>query len=50
VYVHINLLFEGFSVMKGAEGFQGETGGSLPLVVVANATNVNLKAGIKLSL
>ncbi|RZQ53632.1 hypothetical protein C1E23_08275 [Pseudoalteromonas phenolica] len=24
--------------MKGAEGFQGETGGSLPLVVVANAT------------
>jgi hypothetical protein len=23
--------------MKGAVGFQGETGGSLPLVVVANA-------------
>jgi hypothetical protein len=37
VYVHINLLFEGASVMKGAVGFQGETGGSLPLVVVANA-------------
>jgi len=26
------------SMMKGAVGFQGETGGSLPLVVVANAT------------
>ena len=37
VYVHINLLFEGFSVMKGAVGFQGETGGNLSLVVVANA-------------
>tara|TARA_Y100001956_G_C3965259_1_gene118481 strand:- start:254 stop:457 length:204 start_codon:yes stop_codon:yes gene_type:complete len=48
VYVHINLLFEGFSVMKGAVGIQGETGGSLPLVVVANATNAKLKAGIKL--
>ena len=47
VYVHINLLFEGFSVMKGAVGFQGETGGSLPLVVVANATNAKLKAGIQ---
>jgi hypothetical protein len=45
VYVHINLLFEGSRVMKGAEGFQGETGGSLPLVVVANATNAKLKAG-----
>jgi len=47
VYVHINLLFEGSSEMKGAVGFQGETGGSLPLVVVANATNVKLKTGDK---
>jgi hypothetical protein len=45
VYVHINLLFEGSRVMKGAEGFQGETCGSLPLVVVANATNAKLKGG-----
>jgi len=33
--------------MKGAVGFQGETGGSLPLVVVANATNSKLKADFK---
>jgi len=48
VYVHINLLFEGTSVMKGAVGFQGETGGSLPLVEVANATKGKLKANFKL--
>jgi len=33
------------SMMKGAEGFQAEADGSLPLVVVANATNANLKTG-----
>jgi hypothetical protein len=38
VYVHINLFFEGSSVMKGAVGFQGAVGGSRPLVAVANAT------------
>ena len=34
--------------MKGAVGFQGETGGSLPLVEVANATKGKLKANFKL--
>ncbi|TLX48069.1 hypothetical protein C1E24_04510 [Pseudoalteromonas phenolica] len=49
VYVHINLLFEGSSVMKGAVGFQGETGGSLPLVVVANATKSQIVGKFQLS-